>query len=236
MGPVDDPKIRQRERHRRWVEAHPERAKAHALNWYYAHRDEVLARNQRPDRKALKAADSKRRQQDPAFRARRRELYRLSAEKWRAKQRTRAATPEGKAYAREYQRRRRRQNFSVHFMNWLRGAINRSFRKQGETRSKRTVELLGCTPKELMAYLETQFEPGMDWSTPRTWDADHIVPVSAFRLEDPEEAAWAFNYRNLRPLARLANKLKAATLPVPLPSWLPGHIAERLIKRRGSTF
>ena len=64
MGPVDDPKIRQRERHRRWVEAHPERAKAHALNWYYAHRDEVLARNQRPDRKALKAADSKRRQHE----------------------------------------------------------------------------------------------------------------------------------------------------------------------------
>ena len=178
-----------------------------------------------------KRAFSKSYMQREAVKMRRRKRYAETAEKWRMKQRMRAASPSGKAYAREYQRRRRRTNFNVHFMNWLRGAINRCLREQGQKRIGRTCKYIGCTPNELIVHLEAQFQPGMSWAIPRTWDVDHIIPSSLFDFSNEDEAFWAFNYRNLRPFDRQKNKIKSNKLPDQLPSWLPSDIAERIKSR-----
>jgi hypothetical protein len=222
--------VEQRERHRKWVEANREKAREHARNWYHRHKSEVQKKRNREWYLAHREA-TLRRQQLPEVKARRKELYRANAAKIRAKVRARAATPEGKAYAREYQRRRRKENFNVHFMNWLRGSINRCLREQGQKRFARSHQYIGCTPAELVIHLQSQFQPGMSWSVPRDWDVDHIIAASKFNLADHEEAMWAFNYRNLRPMDRLANKIKSDTLPTPLPAWLPLHIANRITAR-----
>jgi hypothetical protein len=62
-------------------------------------------------------------------------------------------------------------------------------------------DLVGYTAEELMAHLERQFLPGMDWENRKLWHIDHIVPVSSFSLtpECPDfKACWALT--NLRPL------------------------------------
>jgi hypothetical protein len=71
----------------------------------------------------------------------------------------------------------------------------------------------------------------MSWENRSSFDVDHFVAVSAFDLVDPEEQRWAFNWRNMRPLAPLANQQKGAKLPTPLPSWLPAPIAQRILAR-----
>jgi hypothetical protein len=58
----------------------------------------------------------------------------------------------------------------------------------------------GCTPDELRDWLESQFEPWMNWNNKGKWHIDHIVPCSSFDLADKEQQAVCFNWRNLRPL------------------------------------
>ena len=58
----------------------------------------------------------------------------------------------------------------------------------------------GCTPDELRDWLESQFEPWMNWNNKGKWHIDHIVPCSSFDLTDKEQQAVCFNWRNLRPL------------------------------------
>lgn len=74
----------------------------------------------------------------------------------------------------------------------------------GKIKSNRTMALIGCTPNELKAHIEAQFQPGMDWTNygkdEGCWSIDHILPCASFRLWEPSEQKKCFNYTNLRPL------------------------------------
>jgi hypothetical protein len=61
---------------------------------------------------------------------------------------------------------------------------------------------LGCSVEELRIHLETQFQPGMTWDNHGRdgWHIDHIRPLSAFDLSDPEQFKEACHYTNLQPL------------------------------------
>ena len=90
---------------------------------------------------------------------------------------------------------------------------------KGNNKSASTLELLGCTPEELRAHLESQFRPEMRWETygkdkgEYTWVIDHRVPICAFDMLEPEEQRKAFHYTNLQPLFELENLQKGARLP-----------------------
>src|ERR1035437_2314576 len=148
----------------------------------------------------------------------------------RLKVRDFAKSPRGREYVRQYQSERRKIP-QFHFLNWLRGDINRSLRRQSATKSGRTESLIGCSFAELRSHLEAQFTNGFSWANRSAWDVDHVIPVSAFLLSDPEEQRWAFNWKNMRPMVRLANKQKSDTLHSPLPSWLPAPVASRILRR-----
>lgn len=225
-------KLKAKERLRSWAKLHKDRISEYGRRYYRKHCADITARRSTADAKAKKAAWSKRYQSTPEYRARRAAMYRANPEPIRARIREAAKTPEGRRQASEYQKRRRRENPQVHFLNWLRGSINRSLRKQHAAKGGRTEWLVGCTFQELRSHLESQFPEGCSWNARCRFDVDHIVPVSAFDLTDTEEQRCAFNYKNMRPLDRMENKQKAATIPNPLPSWLPTHIAERINARR----
>lgn len=148
----------------------------------------------------------------------------------RLKARDFAKSPRGREYYRTYERERRKRPY-YHFLNWLRGDINRSLRRQSAVKGGRTESLIGCSFERLRAHLESQFTNGLSWANRSSWDVDHFIPVSAFQLTDPEEQRWAFNWQNMRPMVRLANQQKSDTLPDPLPGWLPSHIGERILRR-----
>ena len=70
------------------------------------------------------------------------------------------------------------------------------------TKSDRTLELVGCTIKELLNHIESQFDDKMSWDNygRKGWHIDHIKPCAAFDLTKPEEQRKCFNYTNLQPL------------------------------------
>jgi len=80
----------------------------------------------------------------------------------------------------------------------------------GKSKSKRTLELLGCTVKYLIEHLEKQFQPGMNWQERHLFHIDHIRPCASFDLNIPEEQEKCFHYTNLQPLWAQDNLSKGA--------------------------
>ena len=61
---------------------------------------------------------------------------------------------------------------------------------------------LGCSVEELKSYLESKFQPGMNWDnwTHVGWHIDHIKPLASFDLTDRQQLLEACHYTNLQPL------------------------------------
>lgn len=77
--------------------------------------------------------------------------------------------------------------------------------------SKRTTEIVGYSLGELFSHIEKQFSGGMSWDNYGDWHLDHIVPISSFRFDGPDDPevkrAWALT--NLRPLWAKENYRKS---------------------------
>ena len=71
---------------------------------------------------------------------------------------------------------------------------------KGSVKSRRTIELIGCTVEYLMEHLEKQFQEGMTWDNYGEWHIDHIRPCASFDFSDEAQQKECFNYRNLQPL------------------------------------
>lgn len=84
---------------------------------------------------------------------------------------------------------------------------------RGFSKSKKTMELLGCTVEELKKYLESKFLFEMSWSNyGKIWEIDHIQPCSSFDLSKEEEQIKCFHYNNLQPLWSKLNRMKSDNL------------------------
>lgn len=98
------------------------------------------------------------------------------------------------------ERRKVDLNYRLKFVlsSRLRGALNR----QSIQKTKKTMELIGCSIDFLRVHLKSKFSDGMTWNNygKRGWHIDHIVPCAYFDLSDPEEQKKCFHYTNLQPL------------------------------------
>ena len=112
----------------------------------------------------------------------------------------------------KYARERKKRDAAYHLVCTVRSVVNRAISSRGRKFKKRTFELVGCHPKELMAYLEAQFKPGMTWENygRETWHIDHIRPLAHFDLRKLSEQKKAFHYTNLQPLYAEENMKKGA--------------------------
>lgn len=92
----------------------------------------------------------------------------------------------------------------------LRSRLNIALKNDIKTGS--AVTDLGCSIKDLKMYLESRFQPGMNWSNWAVdgWHIDHIRPLSSFNLSDPEQLKQACHYTNLQPLWWLPNLVKGS--------------------------
>lgn len=76
-------------------------------------------------------------------------------------------------------------------------------------KTKRTFEYLGCEIDYLKEYLTSKFVENMSWDNyGEIWHIDHIIPCSAWNLEDEFENKCCWNYRNLQPLSCSENQSK----------------------------
>jgi len=70
-----------------------------------------------------------------------------------------------------------------------------------QTKSKSSLEYLGCSIKKVMLHLESQFLNPMSWENHGDiWEIDHIKPLCNFDLKNEDECKVAFHYTNLQPL------------------------------------
>jgi hypothetical protein len=79
-------------------------------------------------------------------------------------------------------------------------------------KSAKTVELLGCTLRQLRLHIESKFLSGMSWDNRSKWHIDHIRPCDSFDLTDPGQQRLCFHYANLQPLWAGDNHKKGARI------------------------
>ena len=81
---------------------------------------------------------------------------------------------------------------------------------QGNFKNGSAVKDLGCSIDELKMYLESKFQPGMNWDnwSFEGWHIDHIKPMAFFDLTDRKQLLLACHYTNLQPLWAIDNLSK----------------------------
>ena len=107
----------------------------------------------------------------------------------------------------EYQRIRRKIDVNFKLLMCLRSRIFGAITNKYGTKSKKSLELLGCSVDIVRKHLEHLFKEGMSWDNHsyHGWHIDHIIPCASFDLSDPEEQKKCFHYTNLQPLWALDN-------------------------------
>lgn len=156
----------------------------------------------RENSEEIKAKARERRLRDPeAYR----KQHNASQKKWRAQNKDRV-----RAIYRRHMNKKRREDVIFNLKCLCRERIAHALRKTSTRKSKRTIDLLGCSAAELAAHLESMFLPGMTWGNRgiNGWHIDHIIPLAKFDLRDTEQQAVAFHYTNLQPLWAKDNRMK----------------------------
>jgi hypothetical protein len=83
------------------------------------------------------------------------------------------------------------------------------------SKSLKSIEMIGCSIIMLKQWLEFQFVCNMNWENYGSyWHIDHVKPCSLFDLTKNEEQENCFNWKNLRPCVASENiKKKNKLLP-----------------------
>ena len=97
----------------------------------------------------------------------------------------------------------------------IRSLISCYFKKKNYNKSKKTIEILGCSIPDFQKHIELQFESWMNWENHgkynpdgiRTWQLDHIIPVSTAKNE--QEMILLNHFSNFRPLCSKENNFKS---------------------------
>lgn len=141
----------------------------------------------------------KRMVEDPNYLVKRRKINNKAAKKWQKENRDRI-------YARQVERCVNEPEFLLKRI--LRKRISEALKRNIKNTS--AVGDLGCSIDFCRKYLESKFQPGMDWNNYGEWHIDHVVPLNSFNLNNPEEARKACHYTNLQPLWAFDNLSKGA--------------------------
>jgi len=94
----------------------------------------------------------------------------------------------------------------------IRTIIIGSFKQNFFNKTSKTYQILGCSLDEFKTYLESKFEPWMNWDNRGKyngelnygWDIDHIIPMDT--AETIEDVIKLNHYTNLQPLCSKVNR------------------------------
>jgi len=74
-------------------------------------------------------------------------------------------------------------------------------------KNKHTIEYLGCSSQTYIQWI-LNYNKDFTIENRGEWHIDHVIPLSIFNLENPEEQLIAFNWRNTMPLSAKENLQK----------------------------
>lgn len=112
----------------------------------------------------------------------------------------------------EYYRNKRKIDSLFKLKHNVRAMIHKGLRINGYKKKSKSIEILGCSFEEFKLYLESKFEPWMNWDNHGLyngtemfgWDIDHIIPLSSTKTED--DIIKLNHYINLQPLCSKTNR------------------------------
>lgn len=105
------------------------------------------------------------------------------------------------------QKRKDDNNFKI-LVN-LRTRLSKALK--GQSKSKNTLDLLGCNIEELKIHFEAQFTKDMNWDNYglNGWEIDHRIPCASYDLSNKKQQKVCFHYSNLQPMWAEENRSKA---------------------------
>jgi len=116
-------------------------------------------------------------------------------------------------WKKKYIFQKRKKNLFFKILTNLRTRINQALNRN--SKKGYTLELLGCSIKQLKEHLQKQFKKGMTWKNwgirKGNWHIDHIRPCRSFNLQKKSEQKKCFNWQNLQPLWLEENHKKKIT-------------------------
>ena len=92
------------------------------------------------------------------------------------------------------------------FKRYIRTRIYNCLRNKNK--SKHSVEYLGCSSNEYFNWIFNYNNNCNLENHGNEWHIDHVIPISKFDLDNPEEQLIAFNWRNTMPLSCKENLSK----------------------------
>jgi hypothetical protein len=112
----------------------------------------------------------------------------------------------------EYDKKRIKEDSLYALTICIRKNILKAFRERLFEKKNSTTSILGCSFEEFKNYLESKFEPWMNWENRGLyngelnygWDVDHITPISSAKTE--EDVVRLNHYTNLQPLCSYINR------------------------------
>lgn len=198
-------------RYRGWAEKNHDARRKTNLGWAGRNREKIKALNRKyheANRGRLAAHSKKYREENrEAISKQRRAQYRKRREIIIAR-------------VGAYMKRRRREDPVFRARANLRTRLTEALRRN--SKSAKTMDLVGCTLPRLRAHLESLFAPGMSWDNYGKWHIDHIMPCASFDLLDPAQQRECFHYTNLQPLWAEDNIRKRDKTPEQWAEYLEG--------------
>lgn len=108
-------------------------------------------------------------------------------------------------YKSNYQNKRRKEDPIFMLKHSISRTIRNSLKVKGFSKSKKSIEILGCEIDFFKSYLEERFTEEMTWQNyGLVWDIDHIIPLSTAITE--EDVIKLNHYTNLQPLNSYINR------------------------------
>jgi hypothetical protein len=99
----------------------------------------------------------------------------------------------------KYRSDRLKKDVLYKLIHSIRVLIRLSLSRKFTTKSKKTIEILGCSFEEFKIHLESKFDDKMNWENQGTyWHMDHIIPISSAQTE--EDVYRLNHYTNFQPL------------------------------------
>lgn len=115
-------------------------------------------------------------------------------------------------YRKKRQKQRRRTEPKFKFNESMSSGIYKALK--GNKNGRKWESFVNYDIQQLMRHLEKLFMPGMSWENYGQWHIDHIIPISAFNFEKPEDIDFkrCWDLENLRPLWAHQNAKKHSSL------------------------
>jgi hypothetical protein len=110
-------------------------------------------------------------------------------------------------YRRNYNKRRRDKDPLFKLKCVTRTLISSALERKFTIKSKKTVEILGCSYYEFKVLMESKFTSEMNWyNHGKYWEIDHIIPLSWAKSE---EEVYKYNhFTNFQPVTVKYNRSK----------------------------